>query len=114
MNNAIGAAMAAGFLIGTAAWPVLGASEADLERQAKVSKAQAERIALKQVAHGKVKAAEIEYEKAHLVWSFDIARPGTRDITEILVDARSGQIVSKTTETPREQAEEAAADRKGH
>ena len=82
-----------------------------LVRQAKISKAQAEKIALKQVPHGVIKSAEIENEKGHLVWSFDIATTGARDITEILVDARSGKIVSKSTETPRQQADEAAADR---
>jgi len=47
-----------------------------------------------------------------IVWSFDIARPGTRDITEILVDAKTGKIISTQTESPRDQAKEAAADKK--
>jgi uncharacterized membrane protein YkoI len=61
-----------------------------------------------------VKSAEIENEKGHLVWSFDIATPHPKNITEILVDAKTGKIISNRTESPREQAKEAAADKKQH
>lgn len=88
------------------------ASEATLTKQAKITKAEAEHIALAKTPHGRVKSAEIENEKGHLVWSFDIATPNTNDITEILVDAKSGQIISKQTESVRDQAKEAAADKK--
>lgn len=87
-------------------------SLAELMKQAKIKKAEAEQIALAKVSRGIVKSAEIENEKGHLVWSFDIARPGTRDITEILVDAKTGKIISTQTESPSEQAKEAAADKK--
>ena len=87
-------------------------SEAELIKQAKITKTEAEQIALAKVSHGIVKSAEIEKEKGHLVWSFDIARPGTRDITEILVDAKTGKIISNQIESPRDQAKEAAADKK--
>jgi uncharacterized membrane protein YkoI len=87
-------------------------SEAELMKQAKITKAAAEKIALAKVSQGIVKSAEIEKEKGHLVWSFDIARPGTHDITEILVDAKTGKIISTQTESPRDQAKEAAADKK--
>jgi len=86
--------------------------QAELMKQAKITKAEAEQIALAKVSHGIVKSAEIEKEKGHLVWSFDIARSGTRDITEILVDAKTGKIVSTQTESLRDQAREAAADKK--
>jgi hypothetical protein len=86
-------------------------NEAELTKQAKITKAQAEKIALAKVPHGTVKSAEIENEKGHLVWSFDIAKPHTRDITEILVDANTGKIISIQTESPRDQAKEAAADK---
>jgi hypothetical protein len=87
-------------------------SEAELMKQTKITKAEAEQIALAKVSRGVVKSAEIEKEKGYLVWSFDIARPGTRDITEILVDAKTGKIISTQTESPRDQAKEAAADKK--
>ncbi len=89
-----------------------GLSEAELTKQAKMTKAEAEQIALAKVPHGVVKSAEIENEKGYLVWAFDIARPGTHDITEIWVDAKTGKIISTQTESPRDQAKEAAADKK--
>jgi hypothetical protein len=46
------------------------------------------------------------------VWSFDIAAPGTRDITEVQVDAVTGAIVSVETETPAQQAAEKKQDEK--
>jgi uncharacterized membrane protein YkoI len=87
-------------------------SGAELTKQAKITKAEAEQIALAKVSRGTVKSAEIEKEKGHLVWSFDIAQPGTRDITEILVDAKTGKIISNQIETPSEQAKEAATDKR--
>jgi hypothetical protein len=87
-------------------------SQAEITKQAKVSKTEAEHIALARVPHGSIKSAEFENEKGHLVWSFDISSHGTRNITEILVDARSGKIISQQTETPQDQANEAAADKR--
>jgi len=87
-------------------------SQDELMTQAKITKADAEQIALAKVSRGIVKSAEIEKEKGRIVWSFDIARSGTRDITEILVDAKTGKIFSIQTESPRDQAKEAAADLK--
>src|SRR6266404_4618297 len=77
-----------------------------------VKPGKAEQIALAKVSHGIVKSAEIEKEKGRIVWSFDIARPGTHDVTEILVDAKTGKIISTQTESPRDQAKEADADKK--
>jgi uncharacterized membrane protein YkoI len=107
-------ALTFGMVLGFAA-TMIGAqpSEAELMKQAKITKAEAEQIALAKVSHGVVKSAEIEKENGHLVWSFDIARPGTHDITEILIDAKTGKIISTQTESPRDQAKEAAADKKG-
>jgi hypothetical protein len=102
-------AMVLGFVAVTfAAQP----SEAELVKQAKITKAEAEQIALSKVSRGIVRSAEIEKEKGHLVWSFDIARPGTHDITEVLVDAKTGKIISTQIESPLDQAKEAAADKK--
>jgi uncharacterized membrane protein YkoI len=77
-----------------------------LSRQATVTRAQAEQTALAKVAGGTVKEAELEKEDGVLVWSFDIAKPGTKDLTEILVDAKTGQIVSEKKETPEEEKNE--------
>ena len=76
-------------------------TEAELTRQAVVKKAHGERIALARVPHGTIKSAEIENERGKLVWSFDIATPGTPDITEVLVNAKTGAIISVSKETRR-------------
>ncbi len=116
MRTSIGAKTTAVALFAMASAIALAAaspaSEATLTKQAKITKAEAEHIALAKVSHGRVKSAEIENEKGHLVWSFDIATPNTKDITEFLVDAKSGQIISQQTESVHDQTKEAAADKK--
>lgn len=81
--------------------------------RAKISRADATRTALAQVPNGTIQGAELEDEHQKLVWSFDIAEPDSRDITEIQVDAVTGDIASKQVETPTDQAKEAAADKAG-
>jgi len=87
-------------------------SEAQLMKEAKVTKSQAEKIALTKIRGGIVKSAELEKEHGLLIWSFDIAKPGTKNITEIQVDAKTGRIASVQIETPKDQAKEAAADKR--
>jgi uncharacterized membrane protein YkoI len=62
--------------------------------------------ALAKVAGGTIKEAEIEEEGGKLIWSFDIADPGTKLITEVHVDAKTGAIVSIQQETPKDQKKE--------
>ena len=97
--------------VGTFAIAQAKPTEAELINQAKVKKSEAQRIALKQAPQGTIKSAEIENERGKLVWSFDISTPGTRDITEVLVDANTGAIVSVARETLKQQAAEARADK---
>jgi len=80
--------------------------QAKLEAQAKISKAEAQKIALGRVPGGTVKEGEIEKEKGKLIWSFDIATTNRTDITEVNVDALTGQVVSVEKETPKEEAKE--------
>src|SRR5437763_198886 len=54
------------------------AKQAKLMAKAKVSKEDAEKTALAQVPNGMVKEAELEKEKGKLIWSFDIATPGSK------------------------------------
>jgi hypothetical protein len=79
--------------------------------EAKIERAAAERIALARVPGGHIKEGELEKEHGVLVWSFDIALPASADITEVQVDAVSGAVVSVVTETPADQAKEAAEDK---
>ena len=79
---------------------------------AKLSKADAEKIALTRAAGGSVKQSELEKENGRLVWSFDIATPGTSDVTEVQVDAVTGQVVSVEKETLDQQRAEKKQDEK--
>jgi len=83
---------------------------AELMKEAKVSKAQAEKTALGKVPNGAIKSEELEREHGKLIWSFDIATSGAKNITEVQVDAKDGKIVSVQTESPRDQAKEAARE----
>ena len=98
--------VAAGLLVGLTACVSESAKQAELESQAKVSKADASRTALGKAPGGTIKEAEIEKEKGKLVWSFDIATPGTSDITEVNVDAMTGDVVSVETEKAEKEAKE--------
>ena len=84
-----------------------------LEAQAKISKAEARKIALDRVPGGTIKEGDIEKEKGKLLWSFDIATPGTKDITEVQVDAMTGQVLEVSKETVADQAKEKKEDEKG-
>ena len=94
-------------LLGTA---FAAPSEAELLKEARISKAQAEKTALAEISNGTIQSGELEREHGKLVWSFDIARNNTKNVTEVQVDAKSGKIVSVKTETPADQAKEAAAE----
>ena len=80
--------------------------ESQLASRAKVSRAKAEATALKRAHGGTVKEGELEEEHGKLVWSFDIAKSGTRNITEVQVDAITGKVVSTEIETPKHEAQE--------
>ncbi|MBI3874927.1 MAG: PepSY domain-containing protein [Verrucomicrobia bacterium] len=77
-----------------------------LESQAKISRADAEKAALAKVPGGTIKEGELEKEHGKLIWSFDIATPGTKDVTEVQVDAVTGAVVSVEKETPEQQEKE--------
>jgi uncharacterized membrane protein YkoI len=99
----LGVAVLAGGLVSCA---TDAQKEAKLQAQAKVSRTEAEKIALAKVPGGTITEGELEKEKGKVIWSFDIATPGTTDITEVQVDALNGQIVAIETENPAQQAKE--------
>ena len=95
-------------LVGTAfAAPI----ESELMKEARISKSQAEKTALAKIPNGAIKSGELEREHEKLVWSFDIGTNSTKNVTEVQVDAKSGKIISVKTETPVDQAREAAAEK---
>ncbi|HKB80099.1 MAG TPA: PepSY domain-containing protein [Thermoanaerobaculia bacterium] len=77
----------------------LGAAEtqAQLQKEAKVSKARAEHIALSRVHQGKIASSELEREHGHLIWSFDIR--SSTGITEVNVDAIDGNVIEARHES---------------
>ncbi len=72
----------------------------------KITRTEAEKVALARVPNGTVKGGELEKEHGRLIWSFDIAVPGTKDITEVHVDAQTGDVVNVEKETPADEAKE--------
>ena len=81
-------------------------NQAKLIAEAKISKDTAQQTALAKVPNGTVKAAEIEKEKGKLQWSFEIATPSTKDITEVNVDAITGDVISVDKESAQAEAKE--------
>lgn len=111
------AAIAATLALGLAGLPSVAAarnvSPDALKAQASVTEADARATALSATGGGSIQTGELEIENGKLVWSFDIKRPGTKNVLEVQVDAQNGRIVSNKIETPNEQAKEAKADKAG-
>ena len=82
-------------------------SQDALKAEAKVTEADARTTALAKVPNGTVQSSTLEKEHGKLVWSFDIAQPTTKDLTEVQVDATTGTIASVKKETPAQEAKEA-------
>jgi uncharacterized membrane protein YkoI len=84
-------------------------NESQLQAQAKISKADAQAIALAKVPNGTVKDSELEREHGQLIWSFDFTTPDSKDITEVNVDAMTGAVVN----LEHEKAEKEASGKQG-
>ena len=69
-------------------------NEAALQAQTKVSKADAQATALTKVPNGAVKECELEREHGKIIWSIALNTPDTKDITEVNVDAVTGNVVN--------------------
>ena len=67
--------------------------------EAKISKETAQQTALAKVPDGTIKAAELEKENGKLQWSFELNTPDTKDITEVNVDAMTGDVISVDKES---------------
>ncbi len=75
-------------------------NQSRLQAEAKVSKTDAQATALAKVPNGTVKESELEREHGKLVWSFGFTTPDSKDITEVNVDAISGEVVNVGREKP--------------
>ena len=79
--------------------------------QATITPDSARTVALRRVPGGQITKAEIEREANKLVYSFEIQVTGKSGIEEVLVDARTGAVVSVAHERPEDVAREAAQER---
>jgi regulator of RNase E activity RraB len=77
--------------------------------KAKITKAQATKIALQHVKGGKITDAELEKEEGKLVWSFDI-KVG-KVIKEVWVDAQTGLVIKTEVESASKEKAESKADK---
>ena len=84
--------------------------QARLQREAKITKEQAQETALKR-APGNVESSELEREHGKLVYSFDI-RNAQGTITEVQVSAITGKIVRVEHENKRQEAAEKRKERR--
>ncbi len=105
--------MSLAFITALGSSVVCAADEADanLAAQAKITQEEAVKTALAKVPNGKVQATELEEEHGKLIWSCDIAAPGSKNITEVQVDAKTGAVISVQVETSEEEAKEDEADK---
>jgi uncharacterized membrane protein YkoI len=98
MKTFIPSVIIAGLLITLASG--CATNQAELQAQARISQADAEKTALTKAPGGTIKETELEKEHGKLVWSIEISTPGERDLTEVHVDAITGQIVAVEKERP--------------
>ena len=87
-------------------------SQADLQKEAKVSEADARATALKEVPNGTVKSVELECEKGKLIYSYDITVAGKTGVEEVNVNAIDGTVVGKKHESAKTEKKEAAQEAK--
>ena len=87
-------------------------TQADLQKEAKISEADARATALKEVPNGTVKSEELEREKGKLIYSYDITVPGKSGVEEVNVNATDGSVVGKMHESAKTEKKEAAKETK--
>src|SRR4051794_27867013 len=79
-------------------------TQAQLQKEAKISMKQAREIALKKVPGGKIASEELEREKGKLIYSFDIKSGSKSGVTEVNVNAIDGKIVDVQKENAAKEA----------
>jgi uncharacterized membrane protein YkoI len=89
---------------------VRAADDPALLAEARISRDAATWIALARVPDGAVASSELEREHGRLIWSFDVTRPDSRNVTEVHVDAQTGKIVSTHTGAPARRPDESVED----
>ena len=87
-------------------------TQAELQKEAKMTMADARTMALKTVPGATIQDGEIEREGGKLIYSFDMKVPSKTGIDEVNIDAMTSQLVSHQHETPKAKRAEAKADAK--
>ena len=87
-------------------------TQAELQKEAKMTMADARAMAMREVPGARVQAGEIEREGGKLIYSFDMKVPHKSGIDEVNIDAMTGKLVSKQHETPKDEKAEAKIDAK--
>ena len=87
-------------------------TQAELQKEAKMTMADARAMALRTVPSATIQAGEIEREGGKLIYSFDMKVPAKSGIDEVNIDAMTGTLVSHQHETPKDERAEARADAK--
>jgi hypothetical protein len=89
--------------------PAKGMSDTQLSGLAKVSQADAEKIAVAKLNSKQAVStvsAELEAERGCLIWSFDLRVAGRTGVQEIQVDAGNGKVLSVKHESALAEAAE--------
>ena len=87
-------------------------TEAQLQKETKISKDSARAIAMREVPNGRIESSELEREHGKLIYSFDIRVAGKSGIEEINVDAKTGALVAHEHESPKAEKAEARKEAK--
>lgn len=93
--------------------PAKGTADSALPGLAKVKQADAKNTALATYKglSPEISEGELEVERHCLIYSFDIRVSGRKGVDEVMVDAGTGSIISRKHETPKQEADESAADK---
>lgn len=81
-----------------------------LAAQATIKADSAQAIALARVPNGRVREAALENKGDTLVYSYDIRVPGKSGVEEVVVDAKTGAVISQTHESAATERKEAATE----
>ena len=87
-------------------------TQAQLEKEARITMVQARALATKTVPGAQIQAGEIEREGGKLIYSFDMKTQGKTGIDEVNIDAMTGTVIGNQHETPKDERAEAKADAK--
>jgi uncharacterized membrane protein YkoI len=87
-------------------------TQAQLEKEARITMAQARALATKTVPGATIQTGEIEREGGKLIYSFDMKTQGKAGIDEVNIDAMTGTVIGNNHETPKDERAEAKADAK--